>query len=576
MPRPIKLNLSLDGALNKAVEKSKLRLVLVILIVILTYSAVAVKTAMVSLSGKNYFKSLSITSQPQKVIKQDLTPEILKKNRNSIYDRNGILIASNLVTSSLYAHPQEMIEHQYAATLVHKILPELSVESLKQKFLSGKKFLWIKRNLTPKQKYEINALGIPGLYFENEFKRIYPHKNLFAQTIGMVGVDGQGLSGMEKFLDKLMATDENKELQKADGLKTTLDVRVQNIVHEELQKQMETHKAVAAAGIVLDINTGEILALVSLPDFDPNVLSSLTPENFFNYATLGSYELGSTFKPITFVAAFEKGLIKMDSKFDASTSIKVGRFTITDYHPENRWLNVPEIMMYSSNIGTARIAEKLGAENLKEVFRKLGFNAKSEIEIQEKSLPRIPKIWGESTLYTASFGHGVAVSPMHLITAFATIINGGTIYKPTLLQTNTKPKGNKIFKEDVSKNMRKLMRLVVTRGTATKANIAGYLIGGKTGTAEKIAPNGKYSGDLNVTSFVGAFPMNNPKYAILTLFDEPKASKDSYGFATAGWVAAPPAGKIISRIAPILKIMPQDENDPKVKQALDITGIEIE
>ncbi|HCR85519.1 MAG TPA: penicillin-binding protein [Alphaproteobacteria bacterium] len=572
MARAVKLNISLEGALNKAVEKSKFRVFLILPIIILTFLAIAIKTTI--LCTQNISERLlsdNVSQVPNILHQVSLAPS--KAIRKNIYDRNGILIASSLVTSSLFAHPNEMIEKDYAAELVHKVLPELSVAYLKEKFFSEKKFQWIKRNLTPKQKYAVNSLGIPGLYFEAETKRIYPHKELFSHVIGSVGVDSQGLSGMEKVIDSLNKHVTDNEVR--DYINTTMDVRIQNIVHEELSSQMEKHKAVAAAGIVMDATNGEIISLVSLPDYEPNFLKSITPESFFNHATLGVYELGSVFKPITFAAAFEKNLIKMNSKFDATQALKIGRFRISDFHPENRWLTTPEVMMHSSNIGTAKIGEIVGINGFKDIYRKLGFYERSGIEIQEKASSNIPNNWGQTTLFTASYGHGLAITPMHLIAGYMPIVNGGVLYKPTLIKEEKDPEGKEVFSKSTSDIMRKLLRLVVARGTATKANISGFLVGGKTGTAEKIDENGRYSKTSKVTTFVGAFPMNKPKYLVLTLFDDPKPSKDSYGYATAGWVAAPAAGKIISRMAPILKIMPQDENDEKIKAELEITGVDI-
>lgn len=576
MVRSIKLNISLDGAMNKAVEKSKFRIFLLLPVIVLTFLAVAVKTTIISVQNVSLdfsFEHAKQAEEESNVIQQNLAAS--KDIRKNIYDRNGILIASSLVTSSLFSHPQEMIEKDYAAELVHKVLPELSVDYLKSKFKSEKKFQWIKRNLTPKQKYQVNSLGIPGLFFEEETKRIYPHKNLFAHVIGTVGIDSQGLSGMEKFLD-IMSKDEDYERYfKNNSIETTLDVRVQNIVWEELKMQMEKHQALSAAGIVMDANSGEVIALVSLPDYEPNFLKSIKPESFFNRATLGVYELGSVFKPLTFAEALENNLINIKSKFDATQALKIGRFKISDFHPENRWLNVPEIMMYSSNIGTAKIGELVGIDGLKDAYEKLGFYERSPIEIQEKAGSNIPKTWGQATLLTASFGHGLAVTPMHLITAYMPLVNGGILYKPTLLKEPKEPEGEEVFSKKTSDVMRKLLRLVVTKGTATKANISGFFVGGKTGTAEKIDEHGRYDKKASITTFVGAFPMNKPKYLVMTLFDDPKPTKDTYGYATAGWVAAPAAGRIISRMAPILKIRPQLETDPNIKQDLDITEVEV-
>ena len=564
-----RLNLFLEGSLDKAIKRAQLRLIWLICAILITLCTIAGKTI-----------KLTFFYEPEEIKKLTMVKEAInnpggsaitqlqkEKFRKGIYDRNGTLISSNLITSSLFANPKIMIDAKEAAAQIVKVLPEINKTELYNKLKDKKRsFVWIKRNLHPKQKYEINALGIPGLQFEDEEKRIYPQGRLFSHSIGMVGQDGHGLSGLEKYLDNLNADNFDAALSEKN-ITTTLDVRVQNILRDELMAAKEHFKAAGAAGVVMDVNNGEILGLVSLPDYDPNLPKNLRQQTLFNNVTLGSYELGSVFKPFTFAIAFDTGKINEKVSYNATEPIKIGRFRINDFHAQKRTLTVPEILMYSSNIGTAKIGQEVGIEKMQEYFRKLNFYSKLDVEINEKSFPNVPKKWGEASLLTISFGHGMAVSPLHAAAAMASVVNGGLYYQPTLIkrteeQEITQP--IRVFSNRTSERMRDLLRLVVVNGTATKANVDGYLVGGKTGTADKIEPSGRYSADKVVSTFMGAFPMNNPKYLILITMDDPKPAPDTYGYNTAGWTAAPAAGKVIAAIAPILKVMPQADDSQRI------------
>ncbi len=555
-----RLNISLDGQLNQVLEKSKIRLFFLISAIIITFVIIAAKTVKLTFFLESEIQSKRIYSSQSAGN---------NTSRPKIYDRNGGLISSNLTTSSLYVNPQIMIDKEIAAKELSKIFPDLDEKNLLEKFNSDKAFLWIKRILHPQQKYKVNELGIPGLMFKDEEKRIYPHANYFSHTVGMVGVDGKGLGGLERYIDGV----KNKEDIYEDGnieenkIKTTLDIKVQSVVREELIQQLKKHHAKRAVAIVLDVNDGGVISSVSLPDYDPNISSSIEEKSLFNAATMANYEMGSTFKPLTFAMAFEENKIKMWSSFDASKQIEISRFTINDFHAQKRRLSVPEILMYSSNIGTAKIAERLGDELMQKYFRKLGFYDKLDIEVAEKTKPIMPKTWREVTTLTSSYGHGIAVSPMHIASAFASTINGGYLYQPTILKNKTS-NGVKVFSKDTSDKMRKLLRLVVgnKEGSGKKADVDGYFVGGKTGTAEKLDSRGRYSKHVLISSFIGVFPMNDPQYLVLVLLDEPKATKDTWGFATGGWVAAPVVGNIIERIGPILKVQPVDKDNYKIKQ----------
>jgi cell division protein FtsI (penicillin-binding protein 3) len=573
-PARPRLNLLLEGSLDKAIKRAQLRLLFLTCAILITLTAIAGKTVQLTFFyAPEAIKRLALTKSAMEHNNSSIQKLQNEKFRKSIYDRNGILLSSNLITSSLYANPKIMLEPEKAAEQVTKILTDVNRKELEKKFKDKtKSFVWVKRSLHPKQKYEINALGIPGLMFEDEEKRIYPHGKLFSHVIGMVGQDGHGLSGLERFLDNLSEDSYDMAL-KENNINTTLDTRVQNILRDELQKSLEHHQAFSASGVVMDVNTGEILALASLPDYDPNLPKNLKQNTLFNNVTLGSYELGSVFKPFTLANAFDSGKINEKMIFDATEPLKIGRFRISDFHAKKRPLTVPEVLMYSSNIGAAKIGQQVGAEKMQEYYKKLGFYDKLDVEVIEKSTPTTPRKWSESTLLTASFGHGLAVSPLHLAAAMSAVVNGGLYYQPTLIkrtkgQELTQPL--RVYSKRTSERMRDLLRLVVVGGSGTKANIDGYLVGGKTGTAEKIDERGRYSTDKVVSTFVGAFPMNNPRYIVVMSFDDPKPAPDTYGYVTAGWVAAPPAGRVIQRISPILKVRPQEDDSQAILDKFNI------
>ncbi len=556
MKRAGRLNLSLDGSLNSLIERSRARLVFFLVAVFLIYGAIAIKVIKLTFFFEHENKN-SI----------NFTPTITQgKDRLSFFDRNGILLTSNLKTNSLYSDARDVKNPAQDAKAIRTVLPELNEAELVKKLSSKKAFAWIKRNLHPREMQEINNLGIPSLHFQEEEKRIYPHQNMFSHVLGMVGRDNQGLTGLEKYLDNLDKVSFEK-LALNERLDTSLDMRIQSLLHTEMSKQLLKHKAIAASGIVMDVTTGEILALVSLPDYDPNTPGTLTKSNQFNNVTLGVYELGSTFKPITFAAAIEKKIIDLHTVVDASEPIKIGRFRISDFHAKKRRLTAPEVLMYSSNIGTARIAEKMGGPILQSYFRKLGLYEKVKTEIAERSLPLMPAKWTDVTTLTASFGHGVAVTPLHIASATGTLVNGGILYTPTLIKIpeGKKPLGTRVFSEETSETMRKLFRLVVSKGTGSTANVKGYFVGGKTGTAEKLV-NGRYVEGKVISSFMGIFPMYAPKYFVMAIFDEPQATPDTYGYNTGGWIAAPVVSRVIAAMGPLMKIKPVDENDEAIQK----------
>jgi cell division protein FtsI (penicillin-binding protein 3) len=490
--------------------------------------------------------------------------------RADIVDRSGRLLATTLNSPSLYADTRQILDAHEAVQAIRSVLPRLSAVELYKKLTSGKSFVWIQRRLTPRQQYEINRLGIPGLQFQVEERRVYPYAHLASHVVGFSGIDNDGLAGIERSLDGLIKSS-------PDPLELSLEARVQFVLHEELSRVISEFTAKGGAGIIMDVHTGEIIAMVSLPDFDPNHPARPDPllppeeaaERIFNKNTLGAYEMGSVFKVFNTAMALDAGVTSMVKGYDASRPIRIGRFTITDYRGKNRWLSTPEIFKYSSNIGSARMALDLGAERQRHYLGRFGMLKPVPIEFDEVARPSHPKTWREVNVMTISYGHGISVSPLHVVTGVAAVVNGGILRPPTLrkMPPGTLPPGEAILSPKTSEQMRKLLRLVVTEGTARFAAAPGYVVGGKTGTAEKNS-GGRYHDKKLLSSFVGVFPMHDPRYAILTLVDEPRGNKQSHGYATAGWTVVPATSRIIQRIAPILGVQPVDETSPAVTRAL--------
>jgi cell division protein FtsI (penicillin-binding protein 3) len=496
--------------------------------------------------------------------------------RADIIDRTGRLLATTLNSPSLYADPRQIIDAGAAARSIEAVLPQLDPGELYGKLSSGKSFVWIRRHLTPRQEYDINKLGIPGLQFEPEERRVYPFGDLTAHAVGFCGIDNNGLAGIERAMDRSVRGSRGP-------IQLALDARVQFILHEELAKVIQDFSAKGAAGIVMDVRTGEIVGMVSLPDFDPNHPNLTDPglppaeakDRTFNKITLGDYELGSVFKTFNTAMALDSGVVTMTSQFDAAHEIKIGRFTIEDYHGKHRSLSVPEIYMYSSNIGSARMALAAGGERQRSFLAKLGLLSPVPIQFDEVAKPHYPNPWHEVNVITIAYGHGISVTPLHAITAVSAVVNGGVLHPPTLLKLadGIEAPGSRVMTTKTSEEMRKLMRLVVQYGTAKQAEVPGYLVGGKTGTAEK-NQHGHYEEKKLLSDFVAAFPMNDPKYAILTLVDEPHPNKESHGYATAGWTVVPATGRIIQRIAPILGVQPVDENSPEIVHAMTVQSLQ--
>ena len=474
--------------------------------------------------------------------------------RNDIVDRNGIVLATTLATESLFANPRDISNPSVAAKRLAHLFPDLNEYDILKKLKRDATFVWIKRNLTPKEQMAANNLGIPGLYFQSEHKRVYPHRNLLSHIIGFVGLDNKGLAGIEKYFDKQLRNLENSH----EPLQLSIDMRLQNIVAEEIKQGMDTFNAIGATGIVLDIGKGEILAMANAPDFDPHHPKGRDDMGMFNRASLGSYEMGSTFKTFTTAMALDYGVANLNDGYDASRPIQFANYTIKDEHAKNRWLSIPEIYTYSSNIGTVRMIMDVGREKQQAFLRKMGLMQPVDVELPELGAARYPSDWTQLSSMTIAYGHGMAVTPLHLVRGIASIVNGGMFERISLVKDgNANKPRERVISEKTSLQMRRLMRMVVEYGTGKKADVAGYRVGGKTGTAEKVTAGGGYSHKANMAVFVSAFPIDNPKYLVLIMLDEAKGNKSTYGFATAGWVAAPVAGNIISRMAPMYGLEPR-------------------
>lgn len=468
--------------------------------------------------------------------------------RAEIVDRNNVLVATDLKTKSLYVSSILVKDPHLIAQPLSEIFSDLSYKEVLHKIISGKKthdWILIRRNISPLQEKMVNNLKKAGLIFEDDSARIYPQRSILSHIAGYVDLDRNGLSGIEMQYNSEL-------LKQQEKVKLAADVRIQDILDDELNKAIDEFNAESASGIIMDVNNGEVLALSSLPSFDPNLQSQASSNQRFNRITNGVYELGSIFKIFTNAIAFENNSVKIDDVFDVSEPIKYGRFTINDDHPVKGELSVAEIFAKSSNIGTVKIAQKIGIDNQKEYFKKFGFLKKVDTDFPGLGRPIYPKTWREINLFTIAYGHGIATTPLHVAVAASAVVNGGILYNPSFLKLEKQPKGQRILKSSTSALMRIMMRKVVLEGTGRNADIVGYEVGGKTGTAEK-AEKGSYNKKQTIASFLAVFPSQNPQYLVYVIFDRPNSR-----FNTGGMVAAPVAGRIIKNTAPILRVLPKN------------------
>src|SRR5579864_7697835 len=552
----------LYGRNSNRAAKARARVGLAIIAFTIVYGIIAVRLVM--------FAAVSDGRIAHRVVSGDA----IATARPDILDRNGEVLATDVRVPSLYGEPRRIIDVDEAVELLTADLPDLDAGELRERLSSRRGFVWLKRDITPEQQRRIYHQGLPGIGFLNENKRVYPNGPVISHLIGHVNIDNQGIAGMEKWLDGNglaalhlagLATD---RLQ--NPVELSVDLRVQHALRDELVAARSKFKALAAAGIVLDVRTGEVVAMVSEPDYNPNNPHEALDSTRINRLTTGVFEMGSTFKAFTVAMALDSGKVTLKSSFDARMPLRFGRFDIHDFHAQNRVLTVPEIFTYSSNIGAARAALAVGVDAHKAFLKKLGQLDRLRTELPESAEPIVPRRWGELNTITIAFGHGLSVAPLQAVMGVAALMNGGVLIPPTFLkrsEAEAQALGTRVIKPETSMMMRYLMRLNVEKGTASKADVPGYYIGGKTGTADKVV-FGRYSKTKVLTDFMAVLPADQPRYVLMIMLDEPKALPETHGFTTSGWNAVPTGGAVVARIAPLLGIEPRLDLPPADQQIL--------
>jgi len=481
--------------------------------------------------------------------------------RADLVDRNGAPLARTIDAWSIGVHPRDIIGDRRAiAQQLAQLIPTHDESYFYAKLTQDVPFTYIERRALPGTVEQVNAIGEPAIVFSREPERLYPQSKLADHVLGFVDYTGHGALGMERALDTKLLDQGSR----SQPIALSIDARVQAAMESELGAAMATFQAKAAVGIVEDVHTGEIVAMTSMPQFNPNRIKDATPDELRNNATQSVFELGSTFKPITMAEAIESGTVtSMARRFDATKPLHVGRFTIHDLPSDpKRWLNIPETLIYSSNVATARIADLIGEQGMKDIFHKMHFDTRPDIELREKGSPLWPKFWARTTTMTTGYGHGIAITPLQLANAYATLVNGG-IWRPTTLlrvAPGQAAAGERVLSQATSDRMRQLLRLVVLKGTGRRADAPGYRVGGKTGTAE-IADAGGYDKHRNVATFAAVFPIDRPRYVVITMLDAPHATAQTYGWTTAAWNVVPVANRVIQRIGPLLGVLPDMSRD---------------
>jgi cell division protein FtsI (penicillin-binding protein 3) len=488
--------------------------------------------------------------------------------RGDLVDRNGAPLARTIDAWTIAVHPKKLIgDPMEVAAKLAALMPDRGDQAWFYRQLTRPVgFVWLQQRASPSLVEQVNAIGEPAIEFARQTQRLYPQSTMAAHALGFLSTDGHGMSGMERVLDERLLD----PTQAGRAVQLSLDTRVQAAMESELSRAMATFSARGAAGIVLDVDTGEVISMVSLPVFNPNRVGMSGSEQLRNNTIQSVYELGSTFKPITVATALESGVVKdIGRRFDATAPLHVGRFTIHDEAGDpKRWLNMPETLIYSSNIATARIADELGPQRLQAMFRRLGFDTKPDIELREKGRPLWPGFWARTTTMTTAYGHGIAITPLQLAAAYAALVNGGTWRPSTLLKVgpgHPAAPGRRVISEATSYRMRQMLRLIVLRGTGRKGEAPGYRVAGKTGTGE-IPSAGGYDRSRNMATFVAAFPIDRPRYVVLSMLDSPQGTKETGGWKTAAWNAAPVVGRVVSRVGAMLGVVPDatadiDESD---------------
>ncbi|MHA3976578.1 peptidoglycan D,D-transpeptidase FtsI family protein [Halovulum sp. GXIMD14794] len=549
-------------------QRAEHRLLLLAATFVLAFGAVAARM------------SVMAAADPEEPTTTAAIPQIVAQ-RADIVDRNGAILATNLMTASLYAQPHMMVDRAAAAEGLAQIFPDLDEADLLKRFSGKRKFIWIKRTLSPEQQQQVMDLGEPGLQFGPREMRLYPNGRLAAHILGGYGFGREGVhaaevigsAGVEREFDSFLRDPANG----GQPLRLSIDLSVQAAVERVLAGGMTLMNAKGAAAVLMEADTGQIVAMASLPDFDPNQRPLPPTEGdpsdspIFNRAAQGVYELGSTFKIFTVAQALETGIATPDTIVDTSGPLTWGRFRIRDFHDYGPFLTLTDVIVESSNIGTARIAMELGGERQKEFLGRLGFLEPVPVTLPEatKTKPLIPKRWSEISTMTISYGHGLAATPLHLATAYASIANGGLRVRPSLLADTPPPtEADRVISTETSRKIRQMLRAVVDRGTASLANVEGYRVGGKTGTADKPKYNGGYHDDKVISTFASVFPAHDPEYVLVVSLDEPEDRSGREPRRTAGWTAAPVAAEVIRRIAPLMNMRPLPKETPEAALTL--------
>jgi len=545
------------GQRQLALSRSRQRLMIGVLLFVALLAVVALRLL-----------DLSMLQGAKPAGQRDLFAALVPP-RADIVDRNGAELARTFDAYSIAIRPRDIVgDKRELAERIAAALPGMTYEKALATLNHPGKYRYLQRRVLPTDAKRINAIGEPGILLEREPERLYPNLGLASHILGYTDIDGKGAAGAERaFEERLSRAD-----MRGEPLALSIDSRIQQAMEHELAVAMQKFSAVGAAGIVLDVKTGEVLAMTSLPELNPNDAGRGSLEARFNRTTLGVYELGSTFKPFTVAMAMDAGTVRsMGQMYDCPKGLRVGRFTITDTHPFGRRCSVAEIMQESSNIGTAQIARELGGVRQKAFLEKMGFLEPVSIELKERGRTLSPGAnWGEIATMTVGYGHGIAVTPLHLATGYAALFNGGVWRPATILKVGKDhplPPGRRVFSEDTSHKMRSLLRVVVTEGTGRKADAPGYRVGGKTGTAEKVV-SGRYKKNAVINTFAGVFPMDDPRYVVVAMLDEPQPLKETYGFRTAGWNVAPVVSKVITRIGPVLGVVPDEKREPNMAEVL--------
>jgi len=536
------------------VSKSNSRVKLVAVGFVLLFAAI---------NGKLIY--LGLKPEPAQTAKSAAS-DAISGARPDILDRNGDVLATDVKVMSIFAEPKRIIDKDEAVELLTAVLPGVDAKELRERIGSRKGFIWVKRAVTEKERAEVFHLGLPGIGFLPEHKRSYPNGPIAAHVVGFTNTDNNGIAGMEKYIDgeglaDLHGAGFRLTPEDLKPIQLSIDIKATHALRDELVWGMGHFKAKAAAGAIMDVNTGEVVAMTSLPDYDPNTPAEALDPNHINRAVVGVYEMGSTFKALTLAMAMDSGKANLNTRVDARGTLRYGRFQIHDYHAQNRSLTLPEVFTYSSNIGTSKLALMVGVDGHKAFLRKAGMLDRMKTELPESAEPIVPKHWGELNTITIAFGHGLAVAPLQAEMAVAALSNGGYLIRPTFLkrtEAEAKKDAPQIVKTETSESLRYIMRLNADIGSGKKADVPGYFVGAKTGTAEKVV-GGRYNKNRLFTTFMALVPADKPKYLFMVVYDEPQGLPETHGYATAAWNAGVVTGRVIERVTPILGLPPRFE-----------------